>query len=147
MGKRATISLALLAAIAAIAVSRGSIADDPAPASQRKILGRATGDAARRPCVLPNCAIVVAVRHKAPWQPAPPVGAHGIMRNPPFGPYDPHLPVIMQPSASVQERKDVWIVAVRRRDGTVQEFRQGHPALFQAGEEVLIEGDRIRVPD
>jgi hypothetical protein len=55
--------------------------------------------------------------------------------------------VITQPSSSVQQRKEVWIVEVRRRDGTVQEFRQSYPALFQVGEEVLIQGDRIRVPD
>ncbi len=106
-----------------------------------------TEGAPHHPCTLPNCATVVAVHHKAPWEPSAPISAHGISRNPPFGPYNPHLPLITQPSSSVQQRKEVWIIEVRRRDGTVQTFRQSYPALLQVGDEVLVEGDRVRVPD
>ena len=117
------------------------------PAGQRRILGKVTEGAAQHPCVLPNCATVLAVHHRAPWEPSAPISARGINRNPPFGPYDPHLPPITQPSSSVQQRKEVWIIEVRRRDGSVQAFRQSYPALFQVGDEVLIQGDRISVPD
>jgi hypothetical protein len=47
----------------------------------------------------------------------------------------------------VQQRKEVWIIEVRRRDGTVQAFRQSYPALFQVGDEVLVEGGRIQAWD
>jgi len=47
----------------------------------------------------------------------------------------------------VQQRKEVWIIEVRKRDGTVQAFLQSYPALFQVGDEVLVEGDRIRASD
>lgn len=106
-----------------------------------------TDGAAQHPCVLPNCATVLAVHHREPWEPSAPISARGISRNPPFGPYNPHLPPITQPSSSVQQRKEVWIIEVRRRDGTVQAFRQNYPALFQVGDEVLVEGDRIRASD
>ena len=140
--------MALLAAITATGLSRATHADDPATTTQRRILGRATENAVPpRSCVLPNCGTVLAVHHRAPWEPSTPVAAHGISRTPGVGPFNPNLPVITQPSSSVQQRKEVWIVEVRRRDGTVQEFRQSYPALFQVGEEVLIQGDRIRVPD
>ena len=106
-----------------------------------------TEGTARHPCTLSNCATVVAVRHQAPWEPSTPVNAHGISRNPGLGPFNPRLPTITQPSSNVQQRKEVWIIEVRRRDGSVQTFRQNYPALVQVGDEVLVEGDRLRVSD
>ena len=138
---------ALIAAITAAAMAGAAGADDVAPAGQRKLLGKMTESAAQHPCTLSNCATVVAVHHREPWEPSAPINAHGISRNPPSGPYNPHLPIITQPSSSVQQRKEVWIVEVRRRDGTMQTFRQSYPALVQVGDEVLVEGDRVRVPD
>jgi hypothetical protein len=106
-----------------------------------------TEGAAQQPCVLANCATVLAVHHQESWEPSAPISARGISRDPPFGPFDPHLPPITQPSSSVQQRKEVWIIEVRRRDGTVQAFRQSYPALFQVGDEVLVEGDRLQAWD
>ena len=101
----------------------------------------------QHPCVLPNCATVLDVHHRESREPSAPIIAHGFGRNPPFDPYNPRVPPVTQPSSSVQQRKEVWIIEVRRRDGTVQTFRQSYPALFQVGDEVLVEGDRIRVSD
>src|SRR5574342_472694 len=131
MAQRGAISRALIAAIAGAALIGAARADDAAPTTQRRILGKMTEGAAQHPCVLPNCATVLAVQHREPWEPSAPISARGISRNPPLGPYNPHLPPITQPSSSVQQRKEVWIIEVRRRDGTVQTFRQSYPALFQ----------------
>ena len=147
MAQRGVVSRALIAAIAGAALTGATRADDDAPARQRRILDKMTEGAAQHPCMLPNCATVVAVHHRERWEPSGPISAPGISRNPPFGPYDPLLPRITQPSSSVQQRKEVWIIEVRRRDGTVEVFRQGYPALFQVGEEVLVEGDRIQAWD
>jgi len=147
MAQRGVIARALIAAIAGAALTQAARAEDAAPARQRRILGTVTEGAARHPCVLPNCATVLAVHHREPWEPSTPISAHGISHNPPFGPYHPQLPLITQPSSSVQQRKEVWIVEVRRRDGSVQAFRQSYPALFRVGDVVLVQGDRIRVSD
>ena len=139
-------SVAIVAVIGAALVAAAR-ADDGGPAGQRRLLGQSTEGAVRRPCVQPNCATVVAVYHREPWEPSAPISAHGLSRNPPFGPYNPHVPPITQPSSAVQRRKDVWVIQVRRRDGSVQQIEQNYPALFQVGDEVLVEGDRVRVPD
>jgi hypothetical protein len=47
----------------------------------------------------------------------------------------------------VQKHTDIWVIEIRRRDGTIQSIEQTYPALFQVGDEVLVEGDRIRAPD
>ncbi len=145
MTQRGVMSRALIAAIAGAVLIGAARADDAAPAGQRRILGKVTEGAAQHPCDLSNCATVVAVHHRGSWEPSAPISARG--RNPPFGPYDPHLPPITQPSSSVQQRKEVWIIEVRRRDGTVEAFRQSYPALFQVGDEVLVEGNRIQAWD
>jgi hypothetical protein len=91
---------------------------------------------------------VLAVRHWDVSQSPPAIPVQGpLKRNPPFGPYDPHVPPIMQPSAVVQKHKDVWVIEVRLRDGTVQSIEQNYPVLFQVGDWVLVEGDHIRAPD
>lgn len=90
---------------------------------------------------------MLAVHHHEPWEPSAPISTHGLSRNPPFGPYNPHIPPITQPSSVVQQRKDVWVIEVRKRDGSLQTIEQDYPALFQVGDEVLVEGDRVRAPD
>jgi hypothetical protein len=47
----------------------------------------------------------------------------------------------------VQEHKEVWVIEVRRQDGTVQSVRLNYPTLLQVGDQVLLEGDRIRAPE
>ena len=138
------ISRALIAAIA-VASTEAAPAGDAAPASQRTFLGEVTEGAVQHLCVLPNCATVLSVQHKESWESPPPITARG--RNPPFDSYNPRVAPVARPSSSAQQRKEAWIIEVRRRDGTVQEFRQSYPALFHAGDEVLVEGDRIRVSD
>ena len=136
MAQRRVILRALIAAIAGAALTEAARADDAAPARQRRILGEVTEGAVQHPCVLPNCATVLAVHHQESWEPSAPIRL-----------YSPHLPPVTKPSSSVQQRKEVWIIEVRRRDGTVQAFRQSYPALFQVGDEVLVEADGIRAAD
>jgi hypothetical protein len=139
-------SIAIAAVVGAASVAAAH-ADDAAPAGQRRLLGQSTDEALRRPCTQPNCATVVAVYHLEPWEPSPPIITRGFTRNPPFGAYNPHAPPITQPSSVVQRRKEVWVVEVRGRDGNVQKIEQNYPALFQVGDEVLVEGGRVRAPD
>jgi hypothetical protein len=47
----------------------------------------------------------------------------------------------------VQKHTEVWVIEVRRRDGTIQTIEQDYPAFFRAGDEVLVEGDRVRAPE
>ena len=131
------ISRTLIAAIAGAALTEAVRADDAAPTTQRALLGEVTEGAPQHPCVLPNCATILAVHHRESWESSGPLSARGISR----------LPPVTQSSFRVQERKEVWIVEVRKRDGTVQAFLQNYPALFQIGDEVLVEGDRIRASD
>jgi hypothetical protein len=137
MTQRGLMSRALIAAIAGAVLTEAVRADDAAPANQRKLLGEVTEGAVQHPCVLLNCATILAVHHRESWEASGPLSARGISR----------LPPVTQQSFNVQQRKEVWIIEVRKRDGTVQAFLQSYPALFQVGDEVLVEGDRIRAAD
>lgn len=138
----------LAAAIVIALAANAGAADDAAPIVRREVLAESVGDPVQRLCVQPNCAIVLAIRHADTYESGPVVQVRGpLMSNPPLGVYNPHVAPIMQSAFPVQRRKDVWIIEVRRRDGTVQAIQRSFPALFQVGEEVLVEGDRIRVPD
>jgi len=137
MAERGAISRALIAAFAGAALTEAACADDAAPATQRRLLGEVTDGAVQHPCVLPNCATILAVHHRESWEASGPLSRRAISR----------LPPVTQPSFNVQQRKEVWIIEVRKRDGTVQAFLQNYPALFQVGDEVLVEGDQIRASD
>jgi len=60
-----------------------------------------------------------------------------------FGPYR----ITPQSRFQVQKTKEVWVVEVRRRDGTVQSVKLNYPALFQVGDWVLVEGDQLWAPE
>ena len=47
----------------------------------------------------------------------------------------------------VQRRRDIWVIEVRKRDGSTQVIEQDYPALFQVGDQVVVEGDRVRAPE
>jgi hypothetical protein len=147
MAQRGVLSSVAIAAILGAASVAATRADDAAPPGQRGLLGQSTDEAVRRPCTQPNCATVVAVHHLEPWEPSPPITTRGLSRNPPFGVFNPHVPPITQPSSVVQRRREVWVIEVRSRDGNVQKIEQSYPALFQVGDEVLVEGGRVRAPD
>jgi len=136
-----------LAALVVAASGSATRADQDSGKSARRTLAESAG-AVPRGCSSPNCATVLAARRVDLNEPAPPILVQGpVKRNPPFGPTDPHVPPILQPSAVVQKHKEVWVVEVRRRDGTVESIEQNFPVLFQAGDWMLVEGDRIRAPE
>jgi len=138
--------VALSALIALL--ENGLCADDASANTQRKVLAESPADAVGRACLLPNCGTVLSIRHGGFIESAPTIPVQGpIKRNPPFGPINPHVPPINQPSFMVQRQLDIWVIEVQRRDGTVQVIRQSYPVLFQVGDEVLLEGDHVRVPD
>jgi hypothetical protein len=123
-------------------------ADDVLRSEPRKVLAESAGDSVARICTLPNCATVISIRHPYSLESPPSIPVQGpLKRNPPFGAYDPHLPPINQPSFLVQKQRDYWLIEVQRRDGTVQVIRQSYPALFQVGDEVLVEGEHVRIPE
>ncbi len=123
-------------------------ADDAGASGHRKALAESPGDSVPRACIQVNCATVLAVRHGGLDESPPPAHVQGpLSRQPPFGPYNPHVPPIAQPSFPVQKHTDIWVIEVRRRDGTIQSIEQNYPALFQEGDQVLVEGDRVRAPD
>ncbi|HTO44372.1 MAG TPA: hypothetical protein VML56_09860 [Burkholderiales bacterium] len=62
---------------------------------------------------------------------------------PQFGPYR----IVPQSRFQVQKRKEIWVVEVRRQDGTVQSIKLSYPALFQPGDRVIVDGDEIRAPE
>ena len=138
----------LLPAIAMTLAGNPSLADDAAGSGRRKVLVESAGGPLPRACMQPNCATVLAVRHKGVDESPPPAYMQGpLSRQAPFGPYNPHVPPVAQPSFRVQKHIDVWVIEVRRRDGTIESIEQDYPALFRAGDEVLVEGDRVRAPD
>ena len=123
-------------------------ADEAVPAGSRRVLGESAGGPVPHPCTSPDCATVVAIRHGDLVESPLPARVQGaIQRQPPFGAYDPHAPPIDQPSFLVQKRTDIWVIELRRRDGTIQSIEQNFPVLFQVGDEVVVEGDHIRAPD
>ena len=129
-------------------IATASVADNAGSTGHRRVLAQFAGSPVQRTCVRPNCATVLAVRHGDRYESGPVAQVRGpLMSNPPLGIYNPHVPPVMQSAFPVQRRKDVWVVEVLRRDGTVQVIQQNYPALFQVGEEVLVEGDRVRVAD
>src|SRR3954452_5486969 len=104
--------------------------------------------AVARVCTLANCATVLSIRRPDTFESAPSIPVQGALRrNPTFGPYNPHVPPINQPSFMVQRQVDTESIEVQRRDGTVEVIRQRYPALFQVGDEVLVEGDHVRAPE
>jgi hypothetical protein len=125
-----------------------SRADDARNNDQRRPLAESSGTPVPRACIQANCATVVAIRHEGLDESPPPTQVQGsLSRQPPFGPYNPHVAPITQPSFQVQKHTDIWVIEVRRRDGTIQSIEQTYPALFQVGDEVLIDGDHVRAPD
>jgi hypothetical protein len=125
-----------------------SWAEDPGTNGHRKVLAESVGGSVPRACIQVNCGTVLAVRRGGLDESPPPTQVQGALsRQPPFGRYDPHIAPVTQPSFLVQKHTDTWVIEVRRRDGTIQSIEQNYPALFQVGDEVLVEGDRVRAPD
>jgi hypothetical protein len=140
--------VSLTVAIVVSTVANQNRADDVVSTGQRKALAGSAGDSVPRACVWTNCATVLAVRHGDLEESPPPAHVQGpLSRQPPFGPFNPHAPPITQPSFLVQKHTDLWVIEVRRRDGTIQSIEQSYPALFRVGDEVLVDGDRVRAPD
>ncbi len=138
----------LLPAIAMAISWNPSWADDVGASAHRKALAQSTDSSVPRACLQVNCATVLAIRRSGLDESAPPAHTQGpLSRQPPFGPYNPHVPPITQPSFQVQKHTDTWVIELRRRDGTTQSIVQDYPALFQVGDEVLVEGARVRAPD
>ena len=115
----------------AVALSRSTWAAEADSTSGRRTLAESTGDPPRT-CNSPNCATVIAVKQQDFYE-SPPL----------FGPYR----ITPQSRFQVQKYKEVWVVEVRRRDGTVQAVKLNYPALFQPGDWVIVEGDEIRAPE
>ena len=146
--RRGLTPILMLAAVSAAGSDDAPCADDASVNQSRRVLIESSGDSVARACTLPNCATVLAVRHGDLIESAPSIPSQGpIRRSPPFGPYDPHVPPINQPSFMVQRQSDIWVIEVQRRDGTVEVIRQSYPVLFQVGDEVLVEGDHVRAPE
>jgi len=142
------LSVLLAVAIVMSAAENPSRADDVVSTGQSRVLAESAGGSIARACVWANCATVLAVRHGDLEESPPPAHVQGpLSRQPPFGPFNPHVPPITQPSFLVQKHLDVWVIEVRRRDGTIQWIEQSYPALFQVGDEVVVDGDRVRAPD
>ena len=120
---------------------------DAPPSDDRELGSQSESACAHHACGQANCATVLTVYHRDPWEPSAPFTAHGLSRNPPFGATNPNVPLVTQPSSTVQRRRDVWVIEVCRRDGTIQVIEQSYPALLQPGDEVQIDGDRVRVRD
>ena len=138
----------LLPAILLTAYGTSNRADEVESAVHRRTLAESSGSPEPRPCMQPNCATVLSIRHDGLDVSPPPVQTQGpLKRQPPFGPYDPHVPPITQPSFLVQKHTDIWVIEVRRRNGTIQSIEQHYPALFQVGDEVLVERDSVRAAD
>ena len=137
-----------LPAITLVASGNPTWADDGGAGSHRKTLAESTGGLIPRACMQPNCATVLATRHGGLDESPPPTQVQGpLSRQPPFGPYNPHVAPITQPSFLVQKHTELWLIEVRRRDGTIQSIEQNYPVLFQVGDEVLVEGDHVRAPE
>ena len=121
----------LLVALMAAASSCSTCAAGADSTSGRRTLVESSGDPPRT-CTSPNCAIVIAVKQQDFYE-SPPL----------FGPYR----ITPQSRFQVQKRKEVWVVQVRRRDGTVESVKLNYPALFQVGDWVIVEGDQVRAPE
>jgi hypothetical protein len=118
--------------LAVSALSVSTSAEEGQSTSGRKTLARSAGDVPRA-CTSRNCATVIAVRRLDLHESAP---LFGTAR-------DPYPPARFL----VQKHKEVWVIELRRQDGTVQSVRLNYPALFKAGDRVLLEGERIRAPE
>ena len=138
----------LVPAIAMALSANWARADDVGDSGHRRGLAESTGGSVPRACTQANCAKVLAIRHGGLDESPPPAEVHGsLSRQPPFGAYHPQVPPVAQPSFLVQKHTDIWVIEVRRRDGMIQSIEQDYPALFQVGDDVLVEGDRIRAAD
>jgi hypothetical protein len=145
---RTGLMFVLLPAIVVAVRGNPSWAEDPGASGHRKVLAESAGDSVPHACVQRTCGTVLAIHHGGLDESPPPTQVQGsLSRQPPFGPYSPHVAPITQPSFMVQKHTDIWVIEIRRRDGTIQSIEQTYPALFQVGDEVLVEGDRIRAPD
>jgi len=128
--------------------THSTCADEVSVTSVRRTLAESSGEVPPHSCLLPTCATVLSVRHADINESPPPIAVQGpLKKNPPFGPYDPHVPPIAQPSAEVQKHKDIWVIEILLRDGTVRAIEQNYPALFQVGDWVVVDGERIRAAD
>ena len=119
-------------ALAATTLSGLTSAEEGNPTSGRKVLAKTTGDVPRV-CTSRNCATVIAVKRLDLYE-SPPL--FGTAR-------DPYPPARFL----VQKHKEVWVIEVRRQDGTLQSVRLNYPAFFEVGDRVLLEGNHIRAPE
>ena len=127
-----TVFSLLVIALVGTGLSGSGDAGDADPPSGRRTLAESTAGDAPRACTSPNCATVIAVKQQDLYE-SPPL----------FGPYR----IVPQSRFQVQKHKEVWVVEVRRQDGTVQSIKLNYPALFQPGDRVVVEGDQIRAPE
>src|SRR4249920_130251 len=105
----------LLLAIAMAVSGNPNRADEVGANGHRKVLAESTGGPVPRACMQANCATVLAVRHGGLDESPPPVQVQGpLSSQPPFGPYNPHVPPITQPSFMVQKHTEIWVIEVRR---------------------------------
>jgi hypothetical protein len=140
--------IALFAAMAVASTANAGDGADPVSIGGRRVLAESDGGAIPRTCAMPNCAVVLAVRYSEEYESGPVVQSRApLTANPLFGVFDPHVAPVLRQPFPVQRRKDVWVIEVRRLDGTVQVFRQSFPALFRPGDMLLVEGDRVRAVD
>jgi len=140
----------VLVLVATVAAASGNsvLPEDRVSTGERRPLAESGGESVPHVCVLPNCGTVLSVRHGDSFESFPPTSTQGpLRRNPPFGPYDPHVPPINQPSFPVQRQREVWVIEVRLRDGTVRSIEQSYPTLFHPGDEVIVEAEQVRAPD
>ena len=121
----------LAMALVGAPLSRSTCAAATDPPPGRRTLVESTGEPPRV-CASPNCATVIAVKQQDFYEPPPQ-----------FGPYR----IVPQSRFQVQKRKEVWVVEVRRQDGTIQSVKLNYPALFRPGDRVVVEGDDIRAPE
>ena len=147
MTQTGALSRSVVVALMSAALTGATRGSGAAPGDERELPNEPDSGCVQHACREINCATVLAVYHRAPWEPSAPFTGHGLSRNPPFGASNPHVPLVTQPSSTVQRRKDIWIIEVCRRDGRVQAVEQSYPALLQRGDEVLIEGDHVRTRD
>ena len=143
---RFDVKTSVAAAVFMAQLAAGAFAQT-SPTATRQTLAEVK-DGPHATCSFDRCATIVSMQPLFAMRSFNSVPTQGAIRSqPPFGAYDPHMPPIAQSAFHVQRKEEVWVIAVRRRDGTVEWIRQPPPVLFQVGDEVLVEAGHLRSAD
>jgi hypothetical protein len=150
-----TLRIFLMLAVAlALCSGHPALADDSV-GKPLELLDESHGPVPSQPCAMPNCAIVIAIRHHLGVEPVASEDGPGVYfqqevdtdldPTPPLElPLAPQITPPLVQSTTLEKETQLWQIELRMQDGSVQTVQQDFEPLFPVGTQVVVDGDQVR---